>query len=559
MAKWIADKLFGVFNRVRTPTEETLLKLLAPNDARTLIRPLGDDWLCPFTGIRVLVPKWDGSGLTLLEHPEIVQYLSAVPLIQKKGARAEMQPWERLVTYAVALRLRESPYYRVCSDKGLWICPHCLMITEVLLEQWDGTHAPMEWFLPQAWGHLLKCQAYRANPLAPRSPVEVLSSHGERGIRMELLKRVAHDPIYRVTDDVGVWICPFTRYPVPSINLSRMPWSQAVQEAIVEYMLSPQCPARYSNWKPEITLSELQRVAGRVSAQHSHRTQINQVEEELGRLRSRVDELGKSADDTAAELDAARRVQLQMLPARPPEIQGYEISAFYDACVELGGDLYQFYEITPNHTGLLIGDVSGHGAAAAVIMAMATKSCAVRSPRDLSPSAVLKAVNQDLVPDLQNGKFITAFYGILENLTGTLRYVRAGHPPAYMIHGDGRVSTLTGLGMGLGVGSAQRFETQLHENVVVLEPGSTLVLYTDGIIEAMDCDKQEFTDTRLRDLLSELAGLSAQDISLAILSEVRAHAGSVSLDDDVTLVVVRHLPGLFNSSHFHSQTADLYT
>ena len=542
MAKWIQDKLSGVFNRARTPSEETLLKLLDPNDARTLIRPLGDDWLCPFTALRVVVPKWDGCGERLLEHAEIVQHLSAVPIIQQKGARAEMLPWERLVSCAVAMRLRESQYYRVCSDKGLWICPHCLMITEVLLEQWDGTHAPLDWFLPQAWGHLLKCAAYRANPLAPRSPVEVLSSHGERGIRMELLKRVAQDPIFRVTDDMGAWLCPFTRFPVPSINLSRTPWSDAVQEAIVEYLLSPQCPARYSNWKPEISLAELQRIAGRISAQHSHRTQINHAEEEVERLRSRVDELGKSAEDTAAELDAARRVQLQMLPSKPPQIQGYEISAFYDACVELGGDLYQFYDITPNHTGLLIGDVSGHGAAAAVIMAMATKSCTVRSARELSPAAALKSVNQDLAPDLQGGKFITAFYGILEHLTGTVRYVRAGHPPPYMLHSDGRVSALTGSGLGLGVGGVQHFEAQIQENVIVLEPGSALVLYTDGILEAMNDERQEFGAQRLQELLSELAGSSAQDISLGILSEVRAHAGAAQMDDDVTLVVIRHRP-----------------
>ncbi|HYF49880.1 MAG TPA: PP2C family protein-serine/threonine phosphatase [Planctomycetota bacterium] len=542
MAKWIPEKISGIFQRVRTPTEETLLKLLDPNDARTQIRPLGNDWMCPFTGMRIVLPKWDGRIATLLEHPEVTQYLSNVPEIQKRGERAQMQPWDRLVTYAVALRLRESPYYRVCSDKGLWICPHCLMITDVLLEQWDGTHAPMDWFLPQAWGHLLKCQAYRANPLAPRSPEEVLNSHGERGIRMELLKRVAQDPLYRVTDDMGTWICPFTKFPVPSINLSRTPWSPAVQEQIVEYMLSPQCPARYSNWTPEITLVELQRIAGRVSATHSHRTQISQAEAEVSRLRERVDELGKTADDTTAELEAARRVQLQMLPSKPPEIQGYDINAFYTPCVHLGGDLYQFYEITPNHTGLMIGDVSGHGAAAAVIMAMATKSCSVRSARELAPAAVLKAVNIDLVQDLQDGKFITAFYAILEHLTGTLRYVRAGHPPPYIIQPDGRVEPLTGSGMALGVADAKRFDTQLHENVVVLQPDATLVMYTDGIIEAMNAEKQEFGSERLQELLSECVGLSAQDTSLAILSAVRAHAGSASLDDDVTLVVVRHLP-----------------
>jgi serine phosphatase RsbU (regulator of sigma subunit) len=414
----------------------------------------------------------------------------------------------------------------------------------VLLGQWDGTLAPAEWFIPQAMEHLNQCQAYLNDPLTPKSTGDIQNSQGDRAIRTELLKRVAHDPVFQISDDMGQWICPFSQQPIHSINLMRTPWSEYTQVQIVEYLLSAQCPGRYSQWKPEISAGELQRIAGRISVAQTAQSGMKAVEEEMQRLRSRVAELdGKvaTAEEIKHDLAAARKVQLRMLPEKPPKIAGYDIASFYEPCEQLGGDLYQFFDVAPGHTGLGIGDVSGHGVAAAVIMAMATKSFGMRAPGQMSPAETLKAVNRDLSKDMLRGKFVSAFYAILDQATGELTCSRAGHPPAYIVHADGRVENLEGVGLALGLTTPQIFESKLEEYTVTLPVGSLLLIYTDGIPEAMDQNHKEFTDEKLVQVLSECANLSAQDTILAVLSAVREHAGSIPMEDDLTLMAVKRL------------------
>src|SRR5688572_26028872 len=122
MGNWLTDKLSGALHRKKIPIEQVLPQLLDPGDPRTAIRPLGDDWLCPITRRRMVVPDWDGSSLTVLQQPEIFQHLATLPVIQEKGLETPLLTWEELVTRAVEIRLCESPYYKNTSDKGYWIC-----------------------------------------------------------------------------------------------------------------------------------------------------------------------------------------------------------------------------------------------------------------------------------------------------------------------------------------------------------------------------------------------------------------------------------------------------
>src|SRR6185295_5678269 len=134
-------------------------------------------------------------------------------------------------------------------------------------------------------------------------------------------------------DDMGTWLCPFSMRGIQSINFERLPWGTALQEKIVEYLLSPECPGRYSKWQPETNLSEMQRLAGRLSAQRSNAEKAQAAEGELRHLRQRVDELAvhaASADEMRQDLEAARNVQMKMLTSAPPHIPGYEVAAFYE-------------------------------------------------------------------------------------------------------------------------------------------------------------------------------------------------------------------------------------
>jgi len=135
MPNWLnrfSEKVKGSFQKV--PIEEVVLTILTTEDPRLLLRPLGKDWLCPFTGKRILVPDWDGSFHDLAEQTVIAEHLLALPAIQKKGREAQMKSWDELLESVIFARLQENPSYRLTSDKGDWICPHCLLITGVHLE-----------------------------------------------------------------------------------------------------------------------------------------------------------------------------------------------------------------------------------------------------------------------------------------------------------------------------------------------------------------------------------------------------------------------------------------
>ncbi len=540
----ILESLSKVFKN-KVPLSQLLPQMLDPGDPRIVIRPLGDDWLCPYSATRIPVANWDGSSLTLLQNAEIVQHLLSLPDLERRGAKAVMKTWEELVYFTVMLRLRESRNYKVTSEKGEWVCPHCLSNTGIINQEWDGTPAPMSWFIPEALKHLATCQMYQDDPLGAKSLDELTSLQGEGAIRNDLLRRVAVEPIFRVHDDTGAWICPFSERSISAINLYKVSWGSSIQARIVEYLLSPECPARYSNWQTERTLDDIKRLAVRINEERARQQAKDAAEREMSFLKQRLDALKKDAasvHEIRKDLQAAKGAQLKMLPERPPAIPGYEVASHYEPSVELGGDLYHFFDAGQGHTGFLIGDVSGHGVEASLIMSMTLKSFSVRAAGRNSPAAVMAEVNQDLNKDIQRGKFVSAFYAILEHATGNLRCARAGHPPGLMANSvDGSFYALEGQGLVLGIGETASFIKALKEYEVNIPQGGVLLLYTDGVTEAMNAEKEEFGDERLNQLVVNYASLTANELLDYIVAGIRDHVGGIQLADDITLIAIKRI------------------
>ena len=547
MDTWI-DKFsskFGGFMKRKPTLMELLPIMLNPEDPRVAIRSLGNDWICPFSGARIETPTWDGAPDNLLNCQEIVEFLLALPMLQKTPEKAVLKTFEELAERAVCFRLQHFPNYRQCSDKGEWVCPYCLHKTPVTLTQWDGTDEPAEVFVPHALGHLKTCEAYKAAPLEGKSVEQICESFGDDALRIELTKRVTNDPRFNIYDDNGSWICPFSAHPIETIHKPVATGQHLDVKGILRHLMDPkQCPAHYSKWNVEASLEDLNRVAGRYSEQRQHTFRVSAAESELAKLRGHVHELAQrvsSADEMEHDLEAARKVQLKMLPEKPPTIDGYDIAAFYQPCVHLGGDLYNFLDAGPGRLGFLIGDVSGHGVSAAVIMAMAQKAFSVRASGKETPAAVVSEVNNDLVKDMPRGKFVSAFYGILDIANGAFRYSRAGHPPPYLLTPGIGVTALEGNGLALGLGTAAIFSKKLDELETTMSPGSTLLIYTDGIPEAMNAEKDEFTEEKFSATLAECEGMTAQETILYVLSAVREHAGDIPMEDDLTLIAIRRL------------------
>ena len=539
MDTWF-DKLGGLIKK--PPLKDSLHKFLDPSDPRLCIRPMGNDWLCPYTGVRIETPNWDGNPVMLLNVPEIHQHLLNLPILKSRGAKAPMKSLTELTEIVIRPRLAQYANYRQYSDKGEWICPYCLSRTSVTFAQWDGTEEPLDLFLPQALTHLRSCAAYLADPFNGRSVEEIRDSFGDDAARVEILKSLRSDPRFNVWDDTGAWICPFTQHAIETIRLPKLTSQSVDINAIVRHLLDPkQCPAHYSQWRVESSLEDLRGAAIRISEKRKAAMSQAASEKEMGKLREHAAQATSAVTEMQRELEAARQAQMKMLPAQPPQIEGYEIAAFYESCVELSGDLFHFLDAGPGSTGFVVGDVSGHGVEAAMVMSAALKSFWVRGKGVASPSEVMAGVNDDLHKDLNRGKFVTAFYAVLDHATGKLTYSRAGHNPGLLITPGQPIQELKGAGLALGIADDVKYRKAQREYETVLAKGSLFVLYTDGIVEAMNAQEVELGDEQFQHMLVRYAELPVLEIAAKVRLEVIRHIGDQPISDDLTMVILKRL------------------
>lgn len=241
------------------------------------------------------------------------------------------------------------------------------------------------------------------------------------------------------------------------------------------------------------------------------------------------------------QLDGIARVQQSLLPARIPSIPGLEISTSYLTSDAAGGDYYDFFPMHDGRWGILIADVSGHGAAAATVMAMLHAIVHCYEPRDaaapIDPAAVMAFANRRLVAANLDGMFVTAFFAVYDPPAGVLRYANWGHNPPRLKSGpSGEVMELAQAAtLPLGIiddapasGSA----------VVTLSPMDTVILYTDGITEAFSPSKEMFGVQRLDAALAKCTGQPACVVD-SIHGALYSHRGSATRDDDQTIVAMR--------------------
>jgi sigma-B regulation protein RsbU (phosphoserine phosphatase) len=241
------------------------------------------------------------------------------------------------------------------------------------------------------------------------------------------------------------------------------------------------------------------------------------------------------------ELRIAREIQKSLLPVRPPQMAGLGIADLCEPAREVGGDYYDFFELGPRQLGVLIADVSGKGTSAALYMAELKGLMLALSHTERSPRQLLMTVNHLLAEHLDNRSFITATYAVIDLDLMTLTYARAGHTPLIIVSG-GKSETIVPDGMVLGLrlpGASHRFETLLEEQTRPLRPGDLIVLYTDGITEAMNVDGDLFGDGALGRILSSGARHDAAAVRERVVREVNTFVGGAEPHDDMTMVVIK--------------------
>jgi serine phosphatase RsbU (regulator of sigma subunit)/anti-sigma regulatory factor (Ser/Thr protein kinase) len=233
------------------------------------------------------------------------------------------------------------------------------------------------------------------------------------------------------------------------------------------------------------------------------------------------------------EMRVATLIQQQFLPRELPELAGWQVAAYYGPARAVGGDFYDFIPLPDGRIGIVVGDVTDKGVPAALIMARTQSVLRGEAPRLVEPSAVLRRVNEILVDEMPVRMFVTCLYGVLEPDTGRFTYANAGHNPPYARTEDGVVE-LRATGMPLGLLPDMEYESR----EATMSADQSVVLYSDGIVEAHGPDGEMFGFPRLRELMAE--DLGGHEIIDAILEQVHAFTGSGwEQEDDITVVALR--------------------
>lgn len=254
------------------------------------------------------------------------------------------------------------------------------------------------------------------------------------------------------------------------------------------------------------------------------------VREQEGEVRAR--------ERIEQELRVAQLIQQQFLPKQLPQLPGWQVAAFYRAAQEVGGDFYDFFELPGGKVGIVVGDVTGHGVPAALVMATTRSLIRSDAPRLVSPSAVLERANDLLDADIPAQMFVTCLYAVLDPATGSLRFANAGHDLPYVRSSDGAVRELRATGMPLGAMPGMRYE----EREATLGPGDVLLLHSDGVAEAHGAGREMFGFPRMRALMAEHA--DGQDLIDGLLDALHRFTGTAwEQEDDITLVTLTRTVG----------------
>ena len=255
----------------------------------------------------------------------------------------------------------------------------------------------------------------------------------------------------------------------------------------------------------------------------------------LEAMRQRLEQEMIERERAEQELKVARRIQQASLPEEVPTLEGWQINPYFRPAREVGGDFYEFFELPNGKLGFAVGDATGKGVPAALVM---TGTCAflggVATAASSSPGEVLAQVNEALLARIPPNMFVTCFYGVLDPKSGHFSYANAGHNLPCCCHVEGAATELNARGMPLGLMQGMSYE----ENETVLERGESVLFYTDGLIEAHNSQGEMFGTPRLRSLLSERFE-GGRGLSATLVEELERFTGEGwEQEDDITLLTL---------------------
>jgi len=258
---------------------------------------------------------------------------------------------------------------------------------------------------------------------------------------------------------------------------------------------------------------------------------FNRMAHDLGEHQKQLIEQEKLQN----ELEMCRRIQAELLPRRPFRSSFVEAQGLSIPARQVGGDFFNYFALRDNEVALVVGDVSGKGIAAALLMANLQATLEARVPLGTDLADLAYRLDGEIADNTPPEVYVAVFIAILDEKTGTLRYVNAGHHPQFLLYADGSVERLESTGRPLGILPGRPYE----ERKVSLKPGDSLFLYTDGLVEAENAAGVPFGLERLQVLLVELRGGRAENVLSSIEQRLNEHRAGLESSDDATMMVLK--------------------
>jgi serine phosphatase RsbU (regulator of sigma subunit) len=291
-----------------------------------------------------------------------------------------------------------------------------------------------------------------------------------------------------------------------------------------------------SLWESEQAMNNSEEVMRPLRAELSEAFAANSVDVEHYEVGDVLVQEIRERELVEQELEVARSIQQASLPKQVPKLEGWQITPYYQPAREVGGDFYDFHLLSEGRLGVVVGDATGKGVPAALVMSTTCGmlQLAAGALGSAFPGEVLEQVNQTLVARIPENMFVTCFYAILDPESGTLRYANAGHDLPYLRRVGGEAEELRARGMPLGLIPSMNYE----QKEIVLEDGEAALFYSDGLVEAHDPKGEMFGFPRLRALVAEHG--EEQALGDFLMEELYTFVGEGwEQEDDITLLTLR--------------------
>jgi serine phosphatase RsbU (regulator of sigma subunit) len=436
------------------------------------------------------------------------------------------------------------------DSRGRWYCPYCLKDTEVTIPKDGSINADL---MTAISDHVERCFAYdhgigRIHDVAEVQRV-IQDFESRTKMSAAIKQRLQTNPVWQVRSPKGRWVCPYCRQET-GIDASTDFLLQSATGLVAQHLLGHCGPYREKK-EPAGTPEELKALHKAAppptAATQTPTTDGKAIADEvMQRMRQEIQEMkgAESAEHTEMRrgLETAGKRQKQML-AEAPKIPGFDFHVLFKPCSVVAGDFYDFPRIGPEEVGILIGDVSGHGIEAGIVMSLMKKVISIHARGSSSAKQTLVTANVDIYPDLDRNVFATVCYCVLNTQTRELRIARAGHNPVMIFNPDkgGEPVCLEPQGMALGMDRGPRFESVLEEVTVQLERGDTVLLFTDGLNEQHGTDGSEFGLEKVLKCLQEHSGYDAKYLLRMTEMELADWRGGPQkeLEDDVTMIGIK--------------------